>query len=78
MRRGSSGGDEQLLTICRGAKVDKSQPATEPPWFLSGHRRFCVYYMFLYALHRLWRFSGIEDIPNLMFACKDYDMFFLF
>lgn len=66
----------QMLTICRGAEMDKSQPETEPPWFLSGERWFCVYYMFLYGLHWLWRFSGIKDILSLTIAYIGYRLSF--
>lgn len=54
--------------------MDKSQPETESSGFLSGERRSCVHYMFLYGLHRTRRFSGIEDIPNSTIACKGYEL----
>lgn len=54
--------------------MDESQPEIEPSRFLSGERRLCVYYMFLYGLHRTRRFSGIEDIPNSTIACKGHEL----
>lgn len=57
----------QMLTVCRGAKVDESQPETESPWFLSGECWFCVYYMFLYGLHRIWRLSRIKETYSVQY-----------
>jgi hypothetical protein len=62
--------DEQLLITCRGTKMDKSQPETQPPRFLNGRRWFCVYYLFFYRLYGLWRISGIDDISNSIPALK--------
>ena len=75
MGLGRSGDDKQTLTICRGTEVDKSQPETEPSWFLSGQGWFCVHYMLLYGLHGIWRFSGIKDIPNSTFAYEGHNTF---
>lgn len=67
----------KLLTFCRGPQVDKSQPATQPSWFLSGEQWLCVYYLFLYGLHRLRRSSGIKDIPSSTLACIGYNILYL-
>lgn len=55
------------LTVCRGAEVDKSQPETEPSWFLSGTMVLCTLHVF-YGLHRLWRFLAIQNIPMHLFS----------